>query len=353
MLVEFIVKHREALIALTRAKVAVRLAPRPTESELASGVPLFLDRLAETLRLRPDARVTGMEQGAAAHGAALLGRGYTVAQVVQDYGEICQAITELAESLGSTIAIDEFQTLNRCLDDAIAEAVTEYVRLRDEAMAGETERSAIFAQELRSRISAAQLSFMMIRSGRAPAVGSVATVVAQNFHAMSALANRALVEGRLASGQVRRRIHVHDLIADAEVDGATEASLHGVSLAVVPASGDIDIDADPQILAGCLAGLLQNAFKATRAGGTVSVAASAADGRVEIGVQDQCGGLPHGKAEQLSAAMGQRGANPGGLGRGLFVTRKGIEASGGQVHVRDLPGKGCVFTIDLPRMARV
>jgi signal transduction histidine kinase len=146
---------------------------------------------------------------------------------------------------------------------------------------------------------------------------------------------------------------VHDLMADAEVDGATEASLHGVSLAVVPASGDIDIDADPQILAGCLAGLLQNAFKATHAGGTVSVAASVSDGRVEIGVQDQCGGLAHGEAERLSAALGQRGTNPRGLGHGLFVTRKGIEASGGRIDVRDLPGKGCVFTIDLPRMALV
>jgi signal transduction histidine kinase len=314
-------------------------------------VPLFLDRLAETLRLRPAARVNGLEQGAAAHGAALLGRGYTVAQVVQDYGEICQAITELAESLGSTIAIDEFQTLNRCLDDAIAEAVTEYVRLRDEAMAGETERSAVFVQELRSRISAAQLSFMMIRSGRAPAAGSVAAVVARNFHAMSVLANRALVEGRLASGPVRHRIHVRDLVADAEVDGTTEAGLRGVSLAVVPPDGDIDIDADPQILAGCLAALLQNAFRATHAGGTVSVAVSASDGRVGIAVQDQCGGLAHGKAEQLSAALGQRGATPGGLGHGLLVTRRGIEANGGRVLVRDLPREGCVFTIDLPRMS--
>jgi len=28
---------------------------------------------------------------------------------------------------------------------------------------------------------------------------------------------------------------------------------------------------------------------------------------------------------------------------------KGVQASGGEIHVRDLPGSSCVFTVDLPR----
>ena len=135
MLSEFIADNRDKLIALTRAKIAKRLAPRPTEVELTSGVPLFLDQLTETLQ-HPREPVDGSTDGSAAlHGAAFLGRGYTVAQVVHDYGEICQAITELADSVDAPITVDEFQTLNRCLDDAIAEAVTEFARIRDRATA--------------------------------------------------------------------------------------------------------------------------------------------------------------------------------------------------------------------------
>src|ERR1019366_7130252 len=162
-------------------------------------------------------------RSAAVHGAALLGRGYTVAQVVHDYGDVCQAITELAAETDATISTDEFQVLNLCLDNSIAEAITEYMRLRDHSSAeAETERSGAFAHELRNRISAAILGFTVIRSGRAPLSGSVASLIA-----------RVLVEVRLDSGGARReRVHLYDLIEDAEVDGTLEAGVHGVSLAV-------------------------------------------------------------------------------------------------------------------------
>jgi hypothetical protein len=54
--------------------------------------------------------------------------GYTVSQAVHDYGDICQAITELALEQKAPITVKEFHTLNRCLDTAIAEAVTEQAR---------------------------------------------------------------------------------------------------------------------------------------------------------------------------------------------------------------------------------
>ena len=52
-------------------------------------------------------------------------------QVVHGYGDVCQAVTELAMELESPISADEFKTLNRCLDEAIAQAVTEFARQRD------------------------------------------------------------------------------------------------------------------------------------------------------------------------------------------------------------------------------
>src|ERR1700723_831654 len=107
MLIDFVVRHREELIARTRTKVAKRLAPKATDDELTTGVPLFLEQLVDTLRRHPSPRSEAMNLTAAAHGEALLGLGYTVGQVVHDYGDICQAITELAETVDESISTDE------------------------------------------------------------------------------------------------------------------------------------------------------------------------------------------------------------------------------------------------------
>lgn len=68
-----------------------------------------------------------------------------------------------------------------------------------------------------------------------------------------------------------------------------------------------------------------------------------------VKVEDQCGGLPEGKAQSLFANFGQHHKDRSGLGLGLSIARRSVEASGGTLSVRDMPGLGCVFTIDLPR----
>jgi|CZKU01.1.fsa_nt_gi signal transduction histidine kinase len=351
MLFDFIDANRVELITRTRAKVAKRLAPRATERELESGVPLFLDQLAETLRVAPPEIPASMERAAALYGAALLGLGYTVAQVVHGYGDICLAITELAIETNATISTSEFHTLNLCLDSAIAGAVTEYALVREQSIAAATtERAGVLAHELRNRIASAQLGFNVIQSGRAPIGGSVASVVTRSLADMATLINRELIEVRVDSASATsRRVHLHQLIEEAEVDGMLEASERGVSLNVTATDPDVCIDVDPQILSGALANLIQNAFKFTPAGGLVTLRTAVVDRRVKIEIEDSCGGLPAGKAEELFEAFKQRGANRSGLGLGLFISRKGVEAIGGELRVRDMPGRGCVFTIELAR----
>ena len=100
-----------------------------------------------------------------------------------------------------------------------------------------------------------------------------------------------------------------------------------------------------------MANLLQNAFKFTRTGGHVSLKSFSSADRVLIEVEDECGGLPPGDAEDLFQLFEQRGGDRSGLGLGLGISRRGVEANGGKLYVRNLPGKGCVFTIDLPKPA--
>ena len=144
MLQEFLSRNRETLIARCRSKVAARRAPRATEPELWYGIPLFLDQLVDALRreqaleagtapsipsaLQKSSCSDDIGRTAAKHGNELLRRGFTVGQVVHDYGDLCQAITDVAIEQNATVSAAEFRTLNRCLDDAIADAVTEFGR---------------------------------------------------------------------------------------------------------------------------------------------------------------------------------------------------------------------------------
>ena len=108
-------------------------------------MPLFLEQLADTLRREQEtaARPTShqMAQSALLHGGELRQAGFTLAQVVHGYGDVCQAVTELAIESESPISADEFKTLNRCLDEAIAQAVTEYARQRDLSVARQRNRA--------------------------------------------------------------------------------------------------------------------------------------------------------------------------------------------------------------------
>jgi C4-dicarboxylate-specific signal transduction histidine kinase len=79
------------------------------------------------------------------------------------------------------------------------------------------------------------------------------------------------------------------------------------------------------------------------------VRTTVADGLVSIEVEDECGGLPERNAEALFTPFGpRRGKDRTGLGLGLDISRKAVKACGGEIRVRNLPGKGCVFSIELP-----
>jgi len=131
---EFITTYRDAIIARAREKLTARPWPVASLNELQHGVPLFLTQLGEALRANPEGVAVAagaIGAGALRHGQDLLELGFSVSQVVHDYGDICQAITELAMEQNAPIATDEFRILNGSLDTAIAEAVSEHGRRTD------------------------------------------------------------------------------------------------------------------------------------------------------------------------------------------------------------------------------
>ena len=356
MLHEFIAEHREEIIRRCRAKVATRSIPPPTKAEIDHGVPVFLDQLRTALR---DGETTSPEISLSAikHGQDLLRQGFTVSQVVHDYGDVCQAITELAVELNAPISTDDFRTLNRCLDDAIAGAVTEYGRGRtqsgiDDESARGSERLGFFAHELRNLLHTAIMAFEVLKTGNVGVGGSTGTVLHRTLRASVALIGRSIAEVRLTQGiQNREEFLVADFIDDVAAAARLDADARGITLDVRPVERGVAIAADRQILAAVVANLLQNAFKYTRPRTTVTLRIASSADRVLIEIQDECGGLPGGSASELFRPFEQRSADRSGLGLGLAFSRWGAKANEGRLSAQDFPGQGCVFTVDLPRVS--
>lgn len=375
MLHEFLHAHRPALIARCRVKLAQRTAERAFDEDMEFGVPAFLDGLIKTLRVEQTAtpmqsrRVSGnsggaldllseMGETAAAHGRELMQRGYTVEQVVHDYGDVCQAITDLAVDLEQPIGIDEFRTLNRCLDNAIAGAITEFNYQRD-AVAAVGQAAAInkrigfFAHELRNLLNTATLALTALKAGPVGMGGATGAVLDRSLVGLRNLIDRSLAEVKLAAGlPLRNRVFsLADFIADVNVAASLEAEVKKCQLLVLPVDPNLAVDADRDLLLAAVGNLLQNAFKFTARGSQVRLSAYAASDRILIDVEDCCGGLPEGAAARLFEPFSQDGSDRSGLGLGLSISRASVEANDGVLRVRDVPGHGCVFTIDLPRKA--
>ena len=346
MLHDFIIENRAEIIRRCRLKLARRAAPRVTDLELEHGVPLFLDQFVEIVRAAagPSAAMT---ETATRHGGALMHQGFTVAQVVHDYGGICQSITELAVETEAAISSLDFKTLNLCLDDSIAGAVTEFGRLRAEEG---TERTGRLAHEIGNLLHSASLAFEVLKTGEVGMGGSTSKVVDRCFLGLRKLVERELAEVRIGSGVLHpQTIGLHDFLKEVEATARLEASARGLGFSVVSLDDTLTVLADHHVLTSVLSNLLQNAFKFTRAGGNVVLRAAAVGGRVHIDVEDECGGLASDDVEALFQPYEQAHADLSGMGLGLSICRRGARSSGGDILVENRPGIGCVFTLDLPQ----
>ncbi|MEO6773997.1 MAG: HAMP domain-containing sensor histidine kinase [Kofleriaceae bacterium] len=357
MLGEFVTLHRSEILERCRSRVAVRVAPRATELELEQGIPLFLDQLVESLR----SKLVHAPASAAAtlHGGSMLRRGFTVAQVVQDYGDVCQTITEIAVERGATISTQEFQALNRSLDDAIAQAVTGYAQAREiemishqisvDASAAAVELG-VLAHELRNLLGTAILAFDALKDGGVGIAGSTGAVLERSLLGLHHLIDRTLADVRLTVGiALPEPIVVAELIEEIEVSAMLLAKSRGHHLTVETHTDGAVLKADREILAAVVANLIQNACKYTRPHSNITLRTTTTPARVRIEVEDQCGGLPPGASETLFKPFVQRSADRTGLGLGLAICLRGVDALNGSIHVTDLPGKGCVFSVEVPR----
>ena len=354
MLHEFITSYRDPIIVRTREKLTDRPWALVSDSELEHGVPLFLTQLAETLRLETTATpfsASAIGESAARHGRELRALGFNISQVVHDYGDICQAITEVAVEQMLPITTEEFHTLNRCLDTAIAEAVTEHARITAETgRTEEIERTGQLAHELRDVLHSAMLAFNTLKLGTVAINGSTGAVLGRSLMSLRDLVDNTLSDVRMAANVHRReRMPVAAFLGEIAAVANLQAECRSLRFSVEDVDANLAVDGDPQLLASAVMNLLNNAFKFTHAGGRVALRARRDGERVRIEVEDECGGIAGKLADVFFQPFAERRKHDRtGLGLGLSIARKAVRIHNGEIDFRNLPGKGCVFVIDLP-----
>lgn len=135
------------------------------------------------------------------------------------------------------------------------------------------------------------------------------------------------------------------------------AQREGVTLRIEAAS-PVPMEGDPDRLEQVLLILLDNAARHTPAGGTITVAAHVQGGDALMSVSDTGEGIAPDAIDSVfdrfyRADASRERVDQQGAGLGLAIARGIVRAHGGDITVRSEPGRGTVFTVRLPRDARV
>jgi signal transduction histidine kinase len=353
---QVLAERRDEVMRRWKEQVQGTLAPMAMPSiELLDHLPDFLDEIIAALREDAAAAATAplSQDGttAAGHGEQRLRLGFSLDSVVREYGVLRDAVIATALAAGEQISFREIQIVFDCMISGIAHAVSEYARQRDaELLRQANEHFAFIAHELRNPLSSATLAFDNLRTkGLLPTVGHEVGALERGLQRTNELIDQTLRIARVASGiELRRQpTTLSAIFEDAQIAAISEAESRGVKIAV-ELEQDERLNVDVRLLRSAVGNLVRNAVKYTHANSTVTLRGTVANDRVVIEVEDRCGGLEPGKVEQAFAPFVRLETTQSGFGLGLAIAKQAVDAHGGAIRVQNLPGKGCVFVLELP-----
>ena len=353
---EVLAAKRDVVVQRWHAQVRGTLAPdKMSAAELVDHIPQFLDEI--TAALRADAGLSSVGPSpegstiATGHGAQRLRLGFSLDSVVREYGALRDAIVATVADDGGQLTLRELQVLFDCIVVGIAHAVSEYTLQRDAELARQgNEHFAFIAHELRDPLSSATMAFQLLKNkGQLPAESRSVSALERGLKRTSELVEQTLQIARVASGiELRRqRTTLSALFQDVELSAASEAESKGVEVRLVIAK-DEPFSLDVRLVRSAVGNLLRNAVKYTAPGSKVELRGQLSNGRVVIEVEDCCGGLPPGKVEEAFAPFVRLDKRQGGFGLGLAIAKQAADAHAGSIRVQNLPGKGCIFVLELP-----
>lgn len=271
--------------------------------------------------------------------------------MVREYGVLQDVILELVQEGGPQPELRELRLLADCIMTGAVDSVDQYVLLRDKQLREQSARHLGFiAHELRNPLQSALLGFAALKESGLAVAGRIAEAVERSHGRLRELIDNTILEARLTDGVAlsREEIDLSALLDEVCLESAGDAEARAVAVHTRVAPG-LCFHGDRKLLRSAFSNLLRNAIKFSRKGGSVEVRAHAEAERLLLEFEDSCGGLPEGKIQDLFDPYVQAGNDRSGFGLGLAIAKQATEAHGGDLRVTNLPAKGCVFMLDLPR----
>jgi signal transduction histidine kinase len=312
----------------------------------------YVEELANAVRSDWSARpnTAAADTVAASHAEQRFQHGYDIASLVREYAALQEILCDVLMKDGTDIPFAEVRALFKHVTDGIAKAASKYAALRDAELRRRTaDHIAFLAHELRNPLSSALMATTLVRARGEVKESRAFNALERGLSKATQLIDDALVSVR--SAEVNHldctTLDLGTLLREIVVESEEEAAAKDVRMDV-EVSGDVAISADPKVLRSALSNLIRNAVKFSRAGGGICVRTRHTRSRVIIEVEDSCGGLPPGAEQKLFDPYVQAGTDRSGFGLGLAIAKQAAEAHSGELRLHNLPGKGCVFVLDLP-----
>jgi signal transduction histidine kinase len=242
--------------------------------------------------------------------------------------------------------------------DEVGRLATAFNRMSEELEGLEQSRRDLVANvshELKTPIAAIRAHLENLLDGVERPEPATLEVMLGQVERLGRLVDQLLDLSRLESGEVP--LHLEELTLGPIVDqliSEIEIALPGRAVTVRnEISADLPtLSADRERLHQVLFNLVENAVRFTPDGGQVTLSARRENGSIEIAVADTGAGIPSEHLprlfERFYRADPARARGDGGTGIGLAIARSVVEAHGGTIRAESEPGRGSVFTFDLP-----
>jgi NtrC-family two-component system sensor histidine kinase KinB len=226
-------------------------------------------------------------------------------------------------------------------------------RLKSEFIAGAS-------HELRTPLTSLEMGVHLLLEGGPGQLSAkqieILTMCRDDAMRLDTLVKELLDLSRIESGRVAPQlasIRVADLLRGGAEPLRRQAEAGHLTLRVTIPPELPQVWADRSQIERVLANLVTNAFRASSPGGRIDVSATRRDGDVTIAVSDTGRGIAHDYLARVFEPFVQvPNAPAGGAGLGLSISRRIVEAHGGQITVRSEPGLGTTFTFTLPVAGR-
>jgi signal transduction histidine kinase len=210
------------------------------------------------------------------------------------------------------------------------------------------------AHDLRNALSALKLAAAALEGQAGPVdPPRIGAIVRRQVDRLDRMVGDLLDTARIEAGQLRLELKEHDLASIARQVAELfrpGAPTHAITVDVpdAPVLAVVDALRIEQVLSN----LVSNAVKYSPDGGPVRVAVRGEGGEVRLSVADSGIGIPPEEQPKLFApfrrgGMDRQSTIPG-VGLGLYIARRIVEAHGGRIELESAPAVGSVFTVVLP-----